>query len=124
MTMGVFGDGQWVVGEDIKPGTYRTREGSSSCYWERVKGFSGSDDILANDNTDDPAVVTIANKDAGFTSEDCGTWTTDLSQVTSSKTTFGPGTWIVGTDVAPGTYRSSGGDGCYWERLKNFSGDA
>ena len=33
------------------------------------------------------------------------------------------GTWQVGVDVQPGTYRNSGGSkGCYWERLSGFSG--
>jgi hypothetical protein len=37
---------------------------------------------------------------------------------------FDEGTHRVGkTDVLPGTYRSLGGDGCYWSRLKNFSGE-
>lgn len=34
---------------------------------------------------------------------------------------FGDGTHIVGTDIEPGTYRSSG-ERCYWERLSGFSG--
>jgi hypothetical protein len=34
------------------------------------------------------------------------------------------GTFFVGTDIKPGTYRSEGGDDtCYWARLKNTSGD-
>jgi hypothetical protein len=33
------------------------------------------------------------------------------------------GTWLVGTDIKSGTYRSSSGDGCYWARLKDTSGD-
>ena len=32
------------------------------------------------------------------------------------------GTFLVGTDLAPGTYRAPGGDGCYWERLRGFGG--
>jgi hypothetical protein len=32
------------------------------------------------------------------------------------------GTLVVGTDIAPGTYRSGVGDNCYWERLRGFSG--
>ena len=32
------------------------------------------------------------------------------------------GTWRVGADIEPGTYRNSGEDGCYWERLSGFSG--
>jgi len=27
------------------------------------------------------------------------------------------GTWQVGSDVAPGTYRARGGDSCYWAIL-------
>lgn len=30
------------------------------------------------------------------------------------------GTFIVGSDIAPGTYRSSGKYGCYWARLKSL----
>jgi TolA-binding protein len=38
-----------------------------------------------------------------------------------SAATFGDGVHRVGTDIQPGTYRSSGGD-CYWARLRNFGG--
>lgn len=40
-------------------------------------------------------------------------------------TTFGAGKFVVGTDIAPGTYRTTGPSGqldCYWERLKRGSG--
>ena len=30
----------------------------------------------------------------------------------------GDGTFVVGTDVQPGLYRSEGGSNCYWARLK------
>jgi hypothetical protein len=116
-----FGDGTYQVGKDIKPGTYRTRAGSSGCYYERLSGFGGStDEIIANNLTDAPAIVTIAPTDKGFTSERCGTWTQDLSQITQSKTTFTDGMYIVGTDITPGTYKSTGGDGCYYARLRGF----
>ncbi len=38
------------------------------------------------------------------------------------KTTFGPGTYRVGVDIAPGTYVAPGGTGCYWERQSVFGG--
>jgi hypothetical protein len=117
-----FEDGTYVVGEDVKPGTYRTREPHDGCYWERLSGFSGNDTIT-NELTNDLTVVTVAKSDAGFSSSGCGTWTSDLSRVTESKTTFGPGTFIVGVDIAAGRYRNSGGDLCYWERLSDFSGE-
>ena len=32
------------------------------------------------------------------------------------------GTFVVGTEIAPGTYRAPGGQNCYWARLKGFGG--
>jgi hypothetical protein len=118
-----FGDGTFQVGKDIQPGTYRTREGSSGCYYARLKGFSGGvEDIIANDNTSDPAVITIAGSDKGFESQNCGTWTQNLSQITKSQTTFDAGTYIIGTDIQPGTYKNTGDQGCYYARLRGFGG--
>lgn len=92
-----FGSGTLVVGKDIKAGTYRTRHDSQGCYFARLKGFGGTlGDILANDNTDAPAVVTILPADKGFQSSNCDTWTSDLSPITTSKTSFGAGDFIVG----------------------------
>lgn len=117
-----FGDGKFIVGSDIAPGTYRAVS-TDGCYWARLKGFGGSlDDILANNNTDDPEVVTIAAGDKGFESNDCGAWKPVSGPVTESRTSFGPGTYIIGTDIAPGTYRNEGESSCYWARLKGFGG--
>jgi hypothetical protein len=118
-----FSDGTFVVGNDIQPGTYRTREASPGCYYARLKGFGGTvDDIIANDNTDYPAIVTISPTDKGFESNNCGTWTKDLSAITASKTSFEDGMYIVGTDIKPGTYKSRGQSGCYYARLSGFGG--
>lgn len=118
-----FGDGTFNVGTDIKAGTYRTRVASPGCHWERLRGFSGTiDDIITNDNTDGPAVVTIATSDKGFQSSGCGTWTTDLSAIISPGTPIPDGTYIVGTDLTAGTYRSAASPGCYWGRLSGFGG--
>ena len=118
-----FGDGTYQVGKDIQPGTYRTRSTSTGCYYERLKGFGGGvGDILANDNTDDPAIVTILASDKGFEAQNCGTWTKDLSQITTSKTTFPDGMYFVRTDITPGTYKNDGSTGCYYARLSNFTG--
>lgn len=120
-TLPSFHDGTFQVGKDIQPGTYRLRTAPSGCYYARLKGFSGSlDDIIANENTDAPAIVTIASTDKGFQSERCGTWTENLSPITQSKTEFSSGMYIVGTDILPGTYKSSGSQGCYYARLSGF----
>jgi hypothetical protein len=71
----IFGDGSYVVGEHIRPGTYRNTA-SEGCYYARLSGFSGSlADIIVNNNTDNSALITISASDTGFTSTRCGTWT-------------------------------------------------
>jgi hypothetical protein len=118
-----FGDGTHrISASDVPAGTYRST-GGDGCYWERLKNFSGDlSSILANDNAAGPAVVTILPGDKGFSSNECGTWTSSLKRITRSTTTFGEGTYIVGVDIAPGTYQSKGGDGCYWARERAFTG--
>ena len=118
-----FGAGTKRVGVDIPSGTYRTRGAPSDCYWERLSGFSGKlKDIIANDFSSGYQVVAIGASDKGFNSSRCGTWSSNLSRVTASTTKFGQGTLIVGTDIVPGTYKSSKGPSCYWARLRNFGG--
>jgi hypothetical protein len=34
----------------------------------------------------------------------------------------GDGTYKMGADLSPGTYRSPGGESCYWERLRGLGG--
>ncbi|MBK8051426.1 MAG: hypothetical protein IPK16_32635 [Anaerolineales bacterium] len=112
-----------IVGTDIAPGTYRSL-GGNYCYWERLRGFGGTlGEIIANDVGYGPWIVTISATDKGFDSTRCGEWTLDLSPITKNPTDpFGSGMYFVGKDVAPGTWQSSGGPGCYWERLSGFSG--
>lgn len=70
-----FGDGTYIVGSDIAPGTYRA-PGGDSCYWARLSGFDGTiDDILANNDGQTRPTVTISASDAGFETSGCGTWT-------------------------------------------------
>jgi hypothetical protein len=96
------------------------------CSWARMRGLGGgADDLLASENASGPAVVEILPTDKGFTSSRCAPWLPIAGPITTSPTVpFGPGTLVVGVDVAPGTWRSAGGGGCYWARLKDFRGDA
>lgn len=41
----------------------------------------------------------------------------------AANTIPGTGTFVVGEDVAPGTYRTAGSSGCYWVRLSGTSGE-
>ncbi|MDQ2952210.1 MAG: hypothetical protein M3R54_08095 [Chloroflexota bacterium] len=118
-----FGSGKKIIGTDIPAGTYRTRAAAAGCYWERESGLGGTfGEIIANGNNDGPEVVTIAPTDKGFNSSRCQAWSADLSAIKAPAEPFGTGTYIVGVDIAPGTWRSSGGTTCYWERMQAFTG--
>ena len=121
-----FGSGKKLVGSEIQATTYRTRSASDGCYWERLSGLGGTlQEIIANDNSSGPVVVTIASSDVAFNSTRCAKWTQDLSPITKDPAVpfAGGGTYIVGVDIAPGTWRSSGTGSCYWERESGFSGE-
>lgn len=121
-----FGAGTYFVGTAVPAGRYRSiNPVVTNCYWARLSGFGGSlAEILANDNASGPAVVDIAASDKGFTSSGCASWVAVVGPITSSLTApFGPGAFIVGTDVAAGTWSAAAGfSGCYWQRSKTFSG--
>ncbi|MBO0915922.1 hypothetical protein J1C73_16880 [Streptomyces laculatispora] len=70
------GDGEYLVGEDIAAGTYKTAggDGSFGCYWARLKDASGEfDAIIANNNLDGPGRVTL-NKGEYFQTKRCQEW--------------------------------------------------
>ncbi|MET8331099.1 hypothetical protein [Streptomyces sp. NPDC005181] len=70
------GDGEYLVGEDIKAGTYKTAgvDGSFGCYWERAKDASGEfESIIANNNLKGPGRVTL-NKGEYFKTNRCQEW--------------------------------------------------
>ncbi|WP_406117842.1 HNH endonuclease [Streptomyces sp. NBC_00989] len=76
---GFPGDGTYVVGNDIKPGTYRSGgpQGGlvTSCYWARLSSTSGEvKDIIANNATSGQTTVTIAATDKAFNTTGCKAW--------------------------------------------------
>lgn len=116
-----FGNGTRTVGVDIGPGTYRTRTASAGCTWARL---NAQGQLITGRTTADPDIVTILRTDGFFRSANCANWTLDLTRITN--TPLGAildGTFLVGTDIAPGLWRATG-TGCSWWRLSEFTGDA
>lgn len=73
----VSGEGEYLVGEDIKAGTYKSAgpSGDFGCYWARLKDASGEfDAIIANNNLSGPGRVTL-NKGEYFQTTMCQEWT-------------------------------------------------
>jgi len=70
-------DGIWLVGDQVRPGTYQTVNSVTACYWERMESFSSeSQDRIANDLVSSGRpTVQILPSDVGFNSSRCGQWT-------------------------------------------------
>ena len=118
----VITDGIWLVNAEVAPGLYAAA-GGDLCYWARLKGFGGDlDDILANATGGKRPVVEIGPNDVGFETSGCGEWRPISSETAIPIGVITDGIWLVDAEVAPGLYAASGGDLCYWARLKGFSG--
>jgi hypothetical protein len=119
-----IGEGTHLVGQEMPPGRYRTRASAVGCYWARLGGTSGDpSEIHANENNNGPAIVDISEGDNAFTSHRCAPWTRDLSAIRPDPAApFQQGTFLVGVDVSPGTWRASNPGECYWVRLRDFGG--
>lgn len=77
--------------------TFSTRTGSTS-----TAGSTSTSSTAASLATLPPATTTTA--------------------APGPKTSFSTGTLVVNSQIAPGTYDTPGGTGCYWQRMKNFNG--
>ena len=123
-----FGIGTWAIHAEVAPGTYVAEvPQGSQCFWSRISAFTGeSDDFISTDTTPNHAVMTLNESDAGVYSDGCGTWNlvTDYDPVTSQGE-ITDGVYIVGRDVAPGTYTATrqGQGQCFWSRVTSFTGD-
>jgi hypothetical protein len=111
-------DGRLRVGVDVPAGRYFT-DPSYGCYFERDRGAAGVEvDVLGFDAAQ--WIVDLLPGDLTVASNlECGTW----SQVPPRgvQDTIVGGTWLVGAQLAPGTYAANVGPGCYWARLSGFS---
>ena len=99
----------------------------TSCYWARLSALSGDlDAVIANDNAMGHFYVEVLATDRAL---ETGCRLLPLEGVSPPEaplTAFGPGIFIVGRDIAPGTYRGVAGDtiteSCYWARLSCVQG--
>jgi hypothetical protein len=120
-----FGPGQYRVGTDMPAGRYYS-DPNDGCHYTRVRSFGGSSADVITDNfvqfNAPQWIVDLSSTDAGFvTDANCGKWFTTPRE--GLKVTITPGMWIVGAQIAPGSYRTeSSAPGCYWQRLTNFGG--
>jgi hypothetical protein len=117
-----FASGLQRVGTVIKPGRYTSPTGN--CSWKRLDHYGDSDaNVIASDTSSGRAVVQVEPTDVAFSSTSaCGAWTKWAPPATPA-TSFPDGDWVVGADIAPGTYKSVNGYDCYWEQARGFDHD-
>lgn len=124
--------GTYIVGADIRPGFYTGSTGTDglldSCYWARLKDLSGSfDALIANDNANGLYYIEVLESDYALNSACPLRYLPALPAPASPfPQTIDPGTYLVGIDIQPGTYRGQAGadfsGSCYWARLNNVRG--
>jgi Carboxypeptidase regulatory-like domain len=118
-----FGPGVFRVGTEIPAGRYFSDPPQSGCYWERQRGLDGIiADIIANRFVPYDGmqyIVDILSSDVAFkTDAKCGTWFDSPRH--GAQSSIPAGIWLVGVQIQPGTYQTSSGPSCYWERLRHF----
>ena len=118
--------GSYLVGTDIRPGIYKGQAGYdlfASCYWARLKDLSGSlDALLANDNGIGQFYVEVKESDYAFETKCELRFLPSLPEPPAEfPQRVMPGTYLVGIDIQPGTYKGQAGteitDSCYWARV-------
>lgn len=69
------GDGTWLVGAEIKAGTYKSA-GGASCYWARYRDLANElNSIIVNSyGRKGPQKVALGPSDKAFASQGCGAW--------------------------------------------------
>ena len=117
-----FDAGRRLVNNEIAPGRYFANP-VRGCFWERLGATGG---VIASEFLDfdaDQEIVDIAASDHVFRSDaDCRDW--QPSPAASAPTGRIPGgRWLVGEQVEPGEYVTDANAGCYWARLRRFSGE-
>jgi len=120
-----FGGGTRLVGTDVRPGRYRSVNAASAlCYWERLRNTTGSNDIIANSIGGGSRLLEVLSTDVAVRTSGCATFTEITGSATTSQTaSFGNGVYLVGVDIAAGTWRADApSTSCYWERLSNITG--
>jgi hypothetical protein len=110
-----YGDGRYVVGEDMEPGTYRTvltltLQNTDYCTWT-ARDLKDDDPnaIRSHAVSEGIGTVTVAPGEV-FESSGCYGWNpVDVAgflRAEPDPRLIPPGTWLVGPDLAPGLYRS------------------
>ena len=99
MSANPFGNGRFIVGSQVAPGTYQTTAALAYC----LVGHDGSTTNISA-SVGGTLTIVVQSTWSDISSANCGTWY-PISQ--TSQNSFGNGRFIVGSQVAPGTYQTT-----------------
>lgn len=77
---------------------------------------------LSDNGSDEDKKATDSNSDTGRVPESAPEAAPPDKPTGPADVIDTEGTFLVGTDIVPGTYRAAGGGNCYWERDKDLTG--
>ena len=152
---GTYYKGTFLVGSQIQPGTYSTQGPTTQDdgQWARLSNTTGDPTaVIAHGIVNGPTTVTILPTDAAFQTTGDVVWVkvqipapapvpapapqpapkpepvpqAEPASASTLPTTFGEGTYLVGSQIAPGTYQTPGTTtefGGGWYRLSGTTGD-
>lgn len=69
----VFGDGMYIVGRDVKPGTYTNASIQEKCRWNITEGQDVVD-WQGEDHPESPSYTIDLDQGQHFFTEGCGSW--------------------------------------------------
>ena len=120
--IGIPGDGDLAVGATLRPGAYVTAAPTTGCTWKIVSAFGGPPSSTLRSGAGFAQQILQVNAgDFGVSTKGCGAWVP--AAAAPGVSTIGSGVYVVGPQMAPGTYRASvPADGCYWSTLSGFDG--
>ena len=119
-----FEQGMYEIGVDIRPGVYTADRNDGRCVWFMVDDFNhhpAPGNLITWWKTGDP-IVEITSDDVGIYSFRCGSWIRrEIDFVEEPATQFSDGSYVVGVDIAPGTYAADAREEyCDWFRTAPF----
>lgn len=116
--------GLYKIGSKLKPGTYVARHASASCYWQRIGAPNIYGSIVGQNYLKGQAVITIDANDTAVQTGGCGSFIRLSDMPVKLLTTIpSSGDYLVGLQLAPGTYRATYlGSACSWRTVRSFTG--
>ncbi|WP_194906663.1 hypothetical protein [Catenulispora rubra] len=126
-----FGIGALIVGAGIGAAGHSDKTTATAATTAAASAATATATVTTTQTAPAPAAVTITAKAAAAPAAPTVTVTataTAAAPTSAAATGISEGTYVIGTDIKPGLYKTSGpvdtGDlaNCYWERDRDLSG--